>query len=149
MGIIAWLSGDGFSDERTAAWLTGTPLVGLLGVPPALIDTANLILRKSAHFVEYATLSMLTYRALGMGAAGRSRWARLCGAVALAIACAAVDEMHQATTLSRTGTPRDVLLDSLGAAAGALAGGLVLFRRGRPHRRDRRPRPWRCWRWSA
>lgn len=131
LGVIAWLSGEGFSDEQTAAWLVGAPYFDALGIPPALVDTANLILRKTAHFVEYAVLSMLTYRALGHGGPGRSRRVRLAGALALAVACATLDELHQATTLSRTGTPRDVLLDGVGAAAGALVGGLLLFRRTR------------------
>lgn len=131
LGVIAWLSGEGFSDEQTAAWLVGTPFFDALGIPPALIDTANLILRKTAHFVEYATLSMLTYRALGHGAVPRPRRVRLVGAVAVALMVATLDELHQATTLTRTGAPRDVLLDGLGAAAGALAGGLLLFRRAR------------------
>jgi VanZ family protein len=131
LGVIAWLSGEGFSDEQTAAWLVGMPLFDALGIPPALIDTANLILRKTAHFVEYATLSMLTYRALGHGSVPRPRRVRLAGALILALVCATLDELHQATTLTRTGTPRDVVLDGLGAAAGALVGGLLLFRRSR------------------
>ena len=129
LGVIAWLSGEGFSDERTAAWLVEAPFFDALGIPPALVDTANLILRKSAHFVEYAVLSMLTYRALGVGARPRSRRVRLAGALAVALLCATLDELHQATTLTRTGTPRDVLLDGLGAAAGAMVGGLLLFHR--------------------
>lgn len=131
VGVIAWLSGEGFSDEQTAAWLVGSPFFDALGIPPALVDTANVILRKSAHFVEYATLSMLTYRALGRGAVPRPRRVRLAGAIAVALVCATLDELHQATTLTRTGAPRDVLLDGLGATAGAVVGGLLLFRRSR------------------
>ena len=133
VALIAWLSGDGFSDEQTAVWLAGAPFVSSLGLSPAHIDTANLILRKTAHFVEYAILAMLAYRALGTSATPRSRGARLLGAVLIAVGCATLDELHQSVTLTRTGRPRDVLIDGLGAFAGALAGGWYLFRR--------RPRP--------
>ena len=129
MGVIAWLSGDQFSDEQTAAWLAGAPFLATLGLPPAVIDTANLILRKSTHFVEYATLAMLSSRALGMGATPRSRAGRLLGALLLTVGYATLDELHQTRTATRSGTAHDVLIDGLGAAAGALVGGLYLFRR--------------------
>ena len=122
IAVIAWLSGERFSDEQTAAWLAGAPFVASLGVPPSLIDTANLILRKTTHFVEYATLALLTYRALGMGATPRSHRARVLGAVVLAVVCATLDEWHQTMTLTRTGRVHDVVLDAMGALAGAFAG---------------------------
>jgi len=130
LGLIAWMSGDRFSDEQTASWLSGVPFLAAMDLPPTLIDSANLILRKSAHFVEYAVLSMLTYRALGQAVASRARATRLAGALALTLSVAVLDEVHQGTTQTRTGSPRDVLLDAVGAAAGALVGGLYLHRRG-------------------
>lgn len=130
LGLIGFMSGDRFSDEQTASWLTHVPFLAAMGLPPTLIDSTNLILRKSAHFVEYAVLSMLTYRALGATAAPRGRATRLAGALALALSVAVLDEVHQGTTQTRTGSPRDVLLDAVGAAAGALVGGLYLYRRG-------------------
>lgn len=134
LGVIFWLSGDQFSDEQTAEWLTSLPWLAALGLPPAAIDLANLIVRKSAHFVEYAVLSMLAYRALG---ASRPKWSRravLLAAVVVAVVCATVDELHQATTLTRTGSPKDVVIDSLGAFAGAMAGAGLLYRWNRRRR---------------
>ena len=46
--------------------------------------------------------------------AERRRWR---AALGLSILTAALDELHQATTLTRTGSPSDVLLDSAGAGA--------------------------------
>lgn len=129
--VIAWLSGEGFSDEQTAAWLVGAPLLDALWIPPALVDTANLILRKSAHFVEYAILSMLTFRALGVGAGARPIRRRIAGALLLAVVCAALDEIHQATTVTRSGSPRDVLINGLGAAGGVLVARVFAARRRR------------------
>lgn len=120
IAVITAFSTEGFSDVHTAAWLAGTPFLASLGVPPAHIDTANFILRKTMHFVEYAVLAVLTYRALGLGPTPRPRSARVLGALVLALTCAIFDEVHQAFTLTRTGRVHDVLLDAAGALAGAL-----------------------------
>lgn len=133
VAVIAWLSGDRFSDAQTAAWLARVPFVAGLGLPSALVDTANLILRKTAHFVEYAILALLAYRALGAGAVPRSRRARVLGALFLAVGIATLDELNQAATLARSGRAHDVVLDGAGAFAGALAG-VALAR----HLRERR-----------
>jgi len=80
-----------------------------------------LILRKLAHFGEYALLLALWLRAL------RSRLTldRALGlAYALTVSYAASDEYHQTFVSGRVGTWRDVLID----AAGALAVALVIRR---------------------
>jgi len=70
--------------------------------------------RKSAHLVVYATLSALWFRALrGPRGGWKPSWALL--ALLVAILVALGDELHQSYTLSRTGTPWDVLLDGFGA----------------------------------
>lgn len=72
--------------------------------------------RKVAHFVEYALLAGLWWRAL------RTRLspsAAIGVAVAISVAYAASDELHQLTVSGRTGTPRDVAIDTAGAAATA------------------------------
>jgi VanZ family protein len=116
--VIFSLSSDQFSDVNTAAWLSA-PLVSVFGVAPASIETANLIVRKTAHFVEYALLGMLTLRALRASWRRRDLWL-IVGAVAVCAACASVDELRQHFyTATRTGKAVDVVLDSLGAMAGA------------------------------
>lgn len=126
--VIFALSSDRFSDVNTAAWLSRLPIIGALGIPPAVIVAGNFIVRKCAHFVEYAALSMLTFRAL------HTTWPQLRSrqllavAVALAAACAGLDELRQHVwTPSRSGTPKDVVLDTLGACAGAVAGVTYLY----------------------
>ncbi|MGD9763241.1 MAG: VanZ family protein [Candidatus Binatia bacterium] len=127
LGVIWCLSSDRFSKDVTAGWWTASPTVAALDMSPQTIDTANVILRKTAHFVEYAVLSMLGYRALGATATRRRRGVQLFGAVLLAMACSAVDEWRQANTLTRTGSPWDAVLDGCGAIAGALLGGWSLY----------------------
>ncbi len=128
LAVIFSLSSDQFSDVNTAAWLSAMPLVGALGVAPGSIETANMIVRKTAHFVEYALLGMLTLRALRASWRRRDLWL-IVGAVAVCAACASADELRQRFyTTARTGKATDVILDSLGALAGAVVGATVIYR---------------------
>lgn len=81
------------------------------------------ILRKVAHFSEYAILTALVWRAV------RARGDRtLILAWALAVAYAATDEFHQTFVSGRVGTPRDVLIDAAGAAVAVLVIGRYAMR---------------------
>lgn len=77
----------------------------------------DLLLRKLAHAAEYAVLGLLLLRALG----------RELPAVAIGIAYAVTDEVHQAFVEGRHGAAYDVLVD----AAGVLLGVYVLSRAAR------------------
>lgn len=68
----------------------------------------DLVLRKLAHATEYAILGFLLLRATGS-----ERWA-----LALGIAYAVSDEIHQHFVAGRHGAPLDVLIDSLGVSVG-------------------------------
>lgn len=128
--FILLLSSDRFSDAHTASWLSS--LAGALGITIPLLQVANFIVRKSAHFVEYAVLGMLTFRAVRATWTERSYRQALVLAVVAAAAWASLDEAHQHfATLTRMGTPKDVVLDSVGAVAGAAAGATYLYRRMR------------------
>lgn len=92
------------------------PLFRTLGV--ADFSLMDHIVRKSAHFLEYAVLG-----AIGSGLYGSLRAWRGTPAWAIALLVAAVpmlDELIQTTVPGRDGNPRDVLLDLAGAATGAL-----------------------------
>lgn len=74
----------------------------------------NFMVFKSLHVIEYAVLSMLNTVALVKNVDGLSpKTAALCGAV-LALMYAISDETHQLFVPTRTGQPRDVLIDSIG-----------------------------------
>ncbi len=77
------------------------------------------ILRKVAHFSEYAILTALLWRAVRARARARGDRALIL-AWALAVAYAATDEFHQTFVSGRVGTPRDVLIDAAGAAVAVL-----------------------------
>ena len=98
--VILFASGDSFSAEKTGA---------ILGP-----ELANVAVRKLAHVVAYAILGILTWRATPSFKV----------VLLIAFAVAATDEIHQAATVNRTGSPYDVALDLGGAALGG-----VLMRR--------------------
>jgi len=71
----------------------------------------DLVLRKTAHLVEYAVLATLLTRAFGSVAP----------AVATGVAYAISDELHQHFVPGRSGTVLDVAIDAVGVVAGAAA----------------------------
>jgi VanZ family protein len=87
--------------------------------PSDEIDRAwwDVLARKIAHVTEYAVLTALWWRAFR--ALGLSR--PLGAAVVIAFAYAITDEWHQTFVDGRTGTPVDVLIDSIGIAIAVAA----------------------------
>jgi VanZ family protein len=79
----------------------------------------DLVLRKLAHTAEYAILGALLVRATGRSGL----------ALALGVAYAASDELHQAFVPGRLGSPLDVAIDAVGVAAGILLWQSVRARR--------------------
>ena len=77
---------------------------------------AHFIGRKIAHFTEYALLTALWWRALRTRLIPQKA---LTLAVAIAVAYAVTDELHQLAVEGRHGTPVDVLIDAAGAATAA------------------------------
>ena len=68
----------------------------------------DLVLRKLAHATEYAILGFLLLRAVG-----REPWA-----LALGVAYAVSDEVHQHFVAGRHGAPLDVVIDAIGVTVG-------------------------------
>ena len=83
------------------------------------LGTWDTVLRKAAHMTEFAILGVLLWRALGVEV-----WA-----LALSIAYAASDEVHQLFVRGRHGSPVDVAIDTVGIVAGLAV--LRLWRDGR------------------
>jgi VanZ family protein len=130
-GVILSASTDTFSGANTGsvlqtivAWLIGHPL------RPAILETANFILRKGAHITEYGIFGALAFRALrGDRQAWTPRWA--IGAILLAASVASIDEIHQTFVPSRTGAWQDVVLDTAAATLAQIiirAAQVLLFR---------------------
>ncbi|MBR6787762.1 MAG: VanZ family protein [Clostridia bacterium] len=80
----------------------------------ALLERTDWIVRKGAHFSEYAVLAFILYFLLRTYPLKiYAAWAWL-GATGYAV----TDEVHQLFVGERAGSMKDVLLDSCGAAAG-------------------------------
>jgi len=95
--IILSAANDEFSEANTRGWLDR-----ILGNAPKI---ANTVVRKGGHIAGYAVLGLLAWRA----------HRTLFMALFVVIAVAITDEGLQAMTLTREGSPYDVLLDASGA----------------------------------
>jgi VanZ family protein len=113
--VILALSRGSFSAEVTGSRLAA--LLQLLGIGLEAIEPIHFFVRKGAHLLVYAVLGLLALRAARLSFAPPLP---LPVALALALSVAALDEAHQATTATRTGSPWDVGLDAGGAVLGAL-----------------------------
>jgi VanZ family protein len=111
--LIFWLSTDSWSAAETTALLL--PVLSRLmpWAAPEQIEVVHWLVRKGAHALEYGVLAASWSFALG----NRDAWRRWLAPLGLSILTASLDELHQATTLARTASLADVVLDS--AAAGA------------------------------
>jgi VanZ family protein len=114
--LISFLSTDLFSSQHTSLFLI--PVLHRL-IPRASAETLELMhaaIRKSAHVTEYFIFSIFLTRGLrGEDRAWRLKWA--VWAVVIAAGYASFDEFHQVFVPSRTASPWDALLDTLGASA--------------------------------
>jgi VanZ family protein len=72
------------------------------------------ILRKIFHMFEFAVVAYLTFRILSSEERKHFYW-NLFWTFSFSVLYAISDEYHQIFTFGRTGTYRDVLIDSLGA----------------------------------
>jgi VanZ family protein len=98
-------------------------LIFVLSAQPDLnsgLGAWDFVLRKLAHMAEFGLLWWLWWHALGSRG-----WA-----VAITLAYAVSDEIHQTFVAGRAGSPRDVLIDATGVAI-AMALTAVLARRRR------------------
>lgn len=93
---------------------------GGAGAVEAIYLVVGTIVRKIAHLLEYGLLGMLVHLLL-MAYGHRSRWL----AIAIAVAYAVTDEVHQAFVPGRLGTPVDVLIDAIGVTAGVFLTDMV------------------------
>ncbi|MDP9267594.1 MAG: VanZ family protein [Acidobacteriota bacterium] len=122
---VAWTlfniaaAGDLFSARHTGTFLAWFFQTFFPNAPSHWFDVTHTLLRKGAHFFNYAMLSWLWFRAARYwelrerSRAWQLRWA-LWG-LAFAIATAVGDETLQHFVPSRTGTATDVVLDGCGA----------------------------------
>jgi len=133
--LVAWLvfisyaSSDSFSANNTSRIIGPLVLWLFPHTSPETLAVVHLIIRKIAHFTEYAVLAYLAARAFRTSprAALANRW--FLAALALVVAYALLDEYHQSFVPSRTASIYDSLVD--------MSGGLVTLLIIRWRRRSR------------
>jgi VanZ family protein len=91
----------------------------------------ELLLRKLGHVTEYFVLTLLAWRALRELGVRWSQQAQVAGAALFSLAYAASDEFHQTFVQGRVGTPRDVLIDSIGIVLACWVATRIYARRRR------------------
>ncbi len=152
IGVIFLESTDYGSARNTFGLLYLTLRYLHIKVDYSVLEEFNHVLRKSGHFLGYATLSILAFFAFRNTYRDRLRpllkrpwksyfrdlwqieWSLV--AMLLTVVTASADEFHQTFLPSRTGRWQDVLLDSTGAlvAQGCIyLFSLWSFRRQPPH----------------
>jgi VanZ family protein len=127
--VIAIESSAYLSAQNTSRFLYPV-LHFLFGIDYASFEPYHAFLRKTGHVLGYGLLSILLFRAWretlpAPGSRWTFRWATI--AVLGTAFVASLDEWHQSTIPSRTGTIRDVFLDT-GAGIAAQLLILLIFR---------------------
>jgi VanZ family protein len=115
-GVIFLMSTDTFSAEHTGAVLERILHWLVPSITEDRFSTIHRFIRKDAHFTEYFVFCLLLYRGV-RGARKGWRWTWGLTALFCAAGYSALDEIHQAFVASRTASPYDSLLDSIGAFA--------------------------------
>jgi VanZ family protein len=120
LGVITIESTSTFSSENTGRFLF--PLLHFLfGLDRVRFAPWHFLLRKGGHVFGYGILSALLFRAwrTTIPVPGSPRWSIIWARTALFMTAlvASLDEWHQTFLPSRTGSIRDVVLDSAAALA--------------------------------
>jgi VanZ family protein len=114
-GLICSLSTDAFSSNHTSLVIVPALRWLFSQASAETIELMHEIIRKMAHFTEYFIFSIFLLRGLrGKNLGWTLRWA--IWAVVIAAGYAALDEFHQSFVASRTASPWDALLDTVGAS---------------------------------
>ncbi|TWH59762.1 VanZ family protein [Desulfitobacterium sp. LBE] len=121
MGIIFYLSAQmaAQSDELSQGIAERLLSAVAKAFPGLNVDyiQSNFLVRKSAHFLTYLVLSVLTMNALRRSGIKGVR--QIAIAIGICVLYAISDEAHQLFVPGRSGQLKDVLLDSGGAIVGA------------------------------
>lgn len=139
MGLIFWFSSQQGSDSSETSGKI-VAIIQKLSViirghdfSPANLDIVTKLVRKCAHFSEYALFGWCTVFALTE--LFRSKWVACIFSELFVFLYAVSDEVHQFFVPGRSMSPLDVAIDSLGALLGIWI--YIIFKR--EHKRKKKP----------
>ena len=84
------------------------------------IDSAEAIIRKTAHFLVYTVLGFCVFMTMYYSGKMNKKYILFTISIVFCIIYASSDEIHQLFVCERSGELRDVLIDSSGAFIGSL-----------------------------
>jgi VanZ family protein len=115
--LIAAQSTDAFSSAGTGSLLRRILSFIFGDLSRSTVLAINVTLRKAGHFIGYAILAWLSFRAWRASLPERTLrlWALL--ALLLSSCVAGLDELNQSTVPTRQASAADVLLDTTGAGS--------------------------------
>jgi VanZ family protein len=114
--FVLFASSASFSASNTSRIIRPLLLWLFPDISEASLASVHFLVRKAAHFSEYAVLALLAARAFRTSDREQLRRLWWLAAFALVVCVALVDEFHQSFLPSRTGTIYDSLLDTAGGA---------------------------------
>jgi VanZ family protein len=126
--FVLYASSSSFSASNTSRIIRPFLLWLLPEISEASLGLVHFLVRKAAHFAEYALLALLAARAFRTSSIARLRRLWWPAAFALVACVSLADEYHQSLQPSRTGTIYDSLLDMAGGAAALVCAALWLAR---------------------
>jgi VanZ family protein len=135
--LVAWAcfvlfaSSASFSASNTSRIIRPLLLWLFPDISEASLASVHFLVRKTAHFSEYAVLALLAARAFRTSHREQLKRLWWLAAFALVVCVALVDEYHQSFLPSRTGTIYDSLLDTAGGATALACAALWLSLRRR------------------
>ena len=114
LAFISFASSDNFSASNTSRIIGPLILWLFPNTSPETLAVIHFIVRKIAHFTEYAILGFLAARAFRTSPrpAINQRWFLIC--LTLIIVYALMDEYHQTFVPSRTASIYDSMIDVTG-----------------------------------
>ena len=120
LAFISFASSDNFSASNTSRIIGPLILWLFPNTSPETLAVVHFIVRKIAHFTEYAILGFLAARAFRTSPrpAISNRWFVIC--VTLIVVYALMDEYHQSFVPSRTASVWDSLIDMAGGLTALL-----------------------------
>jgi VanZ family protein len=130
--LVAWAcfvlfaSSSNFSASNTSRVIRPLLLWLFPDISEESLVYAHFLVRKAAHFSEYALLALLAARAFRTSHREKLRRRWWLAAFSLVACVALADEYHQSLLPSRTGTIYDSLLDMAGGAAALACAALWL-----------------------
>lgn len=122
MAFIFLMSTDSFSSENTSVVIKPIIQFVLPATAPATVDKIHSVIRKCAHITEYFILGVLLFRAFCGGSEDNKSWQWAGLSLIVIILYAASDEIHQSFISTRSASPIDVGIDTIGGMFAQIAG---------------------------